>query len=116
MQEHNVKIFRMKDNIDVIAKYEEINGFEIKLIDPLIIGIEMREKEPVMMLLAWLPAVLLKKNEVILKINDLIMLEPTDDVIEFYISACNKHSIIEDEEYTEDMDNENIDSNKRILH
>jgi len=111
MQEHNVKIFRMKDNIDVISKYEEINGFEIKLIDPLIIGIEMREKEPVMMLLAWLPAVLLKKNEVILKINDLIMLEPTDDVIEFYISACSKHSIIEDEEYTED-----IDSNKRILH
>lgn len=114
MAQINVKIFRMMDGLDVIAKFEEINGFEIKLIEPLSISIELKKNEPVMLLHAWLPVLLLKNNEVILKNNDLITLEPTDDVVEFYINAISK--INNDLDNLEDIDDDDDEIEYKKLH
>lgn len=122
----NIKIIRLQSGEDIIANYIEDEENDTVLLDkPMhVILKRMANGRSVMMMMPWLPVEIIKDNEAILYMSDILsVFEPREDLIEHYDNVLNQ---FEDalNSYDEDYDVEDMDEEveeiqegtKRVLH
>ena len=125
---NNIKIVRLQSGEDIIANYMEDEENDTVLLDkPMhIILTRLPNGRSVMMMMPWLPVEIIKDNEAILYMSDILsVFEPREDLIEHYDNVLNQfeealNSIEDDDDendFEEDIEVEEIqEGTKRVLH
>ena len=125
---NNIKIVRLQSGEDIIANYMEDEENDTVLLDkPMhIILKRLPNGRSVMMMMPWLPVEIIKDNEAILYMSDILsVFEPREDLIEHYDNVLNQfeealNSIEDDDDendFEEDIEVEEIqEGTKRVLH
>ena len=122
---HNVKLIRMQSGEDIMASmFEQEDSEQIQLNDPMrLVFRRMPTGQTVMMMMPWLPVEIIKDNEAILYMSDILsVFEPREDLIEHYDNVLNQFEEALNS-YDEDYDVEDMDEveeiqerTKRVLH
>lgn len=84
---NNIKIVRLQSGEDIIANYYEDEKSESVMLDnPMhIIFKRMSTGQTIMMMLPWLPIEIIKQNNAIIYQQDILtIIEPKDELIEYY--------------------------------
>lgn len=125
MTNNNIKIVRLQSGEDIIANYMEDEENDTVLLDkPMhVILKRLPNGRSVMMMMPWLPVEIIKDNEAILYMSDILsVFEPREDLIEHYDNvlnqfedALNSYEEEDDEELDEEVE-EIQEGTKRILH
>ena len=87
LSETNIKIFRLQNGEDIIANFEQLVDTDIiKLIRPMhLIFKRIPTGRTVMMMMPWLPIEIIKENNATIYGTDILtVIEPKDDLIEYY--------------------------------
>jgi hypothetical protein len=114
---NNVKIVRLQNGDDIISTTEEIIEGQYLLTDPMLFDVTNRGPTSHIMLSFFLPAQLVKKNEVILSSKDILFItSPSDDFIEYYENSVDSLKKMETEnEFQEEMQGELTDKIRSLL-
>lgn len=89
MQTDNIKIVRLHNGEDIMAKYTEGDDETVLLDNPMqVIFKRIPTGQTVMMMMPWLPIEVIKENIATIFTSDILTtIEPKDDLIEYYGSA-----------------------------
>jgi len=93
---HNIKMFRLKSGVDIIAEVINEDGFTFKIKEPLVVELSTDSKtdKDYCNMYAWLPYQILASNEVTLDRNDVLFeMIPSEDFFEFYEVQLQKLEI-----------------------
>ena len=84
---HNIKIVRFKDGLDVVCNYSSVENNTIELDTPMMF--EVRNTNLVMQ--HWLPLAVMKERTAKIKMEEVLcILEPKDDFAEYYTNTVSK--------------------------
>jgi hypothetical protein len=106
---NNIKIVRLHNGDDIIGDITHQSNGSFDIYDPMVVEIDYRNKFAGLVMSHWLPFQIIKKNQVNLKTEDILfILEPSDDLTEYYISSVERiKEIMDAKESIEDLDEEN---------
>jgi hypothetical protein len=109
----NVKIVRLQNGEDIISIVEEIMDGQHLLTNPMSFEVTKRGDTSIIMLNFFLPVQLVKSNEVLMSIKDILFITtPSDDFIEYYENSVDSLKKMETENEFEDEVQEEL--NERI--
>ena len=114
----NIKIVRLHNGEDIMAKYTEGDDETVLLDNPMqVIFKRIPTGQTVMMMMPWLPIEVIKENIATIFTSDILTtIEPKEDLIEYYGTAVleaqqrmneqRNFSELDDEEEDEEDDSE----------
>ena len=85
----NIKILRLHNGEDIVAQYTEGEDETVLLDNPMhVIFKRIPTGQTVMMMMPWLPIEVIKENVATIYASDILtIVEPKEDLIEYYGSA-----------------------------
>jgi hypothetical protein len=106
---NNIKIVRLQSGEDIIANYYTDEESNLVLLDrPMhVIFKRLPTGKTIMMMMPWLPLELIKENNALIDLNDVLtVLEPREELVSYYVQAAfNSDNLIGDEEIGESLIN-----------
>ena len=111
MENRDVRIFKLRDNTDIIAECLSDNSIELELNAPYLLETLFDDDErPFMIIKPYLPIVFISENKCNIKCADVIELKPNERILEFYLNTIDKNDDLDDD-YQEDYNslNEEVD-------
>ena len=99
--DNSIKIVRLQSGEDIIADYvEDDNDDAVLLNNPMhIIFKRMMTGQTYMVMMPWLPMELIKENNAIIYSEDILtVVEPRDDLIEYYNNVVVNSQLDEEDE------------------
>jgi hypothetical protein len=117
---NNIKIVRLQSGEDIIANYYTDEESNLVLLDrPMhVIFKRLPTGKTIMMMMPWLPLELIKENNALIDLNDVLtVLEPREELVSYYIQiAVNSDVLIGDQEIGESLiGNEDEDDEEENL-
>lgn len=110
---NNIKIVRLQSGEDIIANYYTDEESNLVLLDrPMhVIFKRLPTGKTIMMMMPWLPLELIKENNALIDLNDVLtVLEPREELISYYVQiAINSDVLIGDQEIGESLIGEDSD-------
>jgi len=104
---NNIKIVRLQSGEDIIANYYTDEESNLVLLDkPMhVIFKRLPTGKTIMMMMPWLPLELIKENNALIDLNDVLtVLEPREELVSYYVQAAfNSDNLIGDEEIGESL-------------
>jgi hypothetical protein len=104
---NNIKIVRLQSGEDIIANYYTDEESNLVLLDrPMhVIFKRLPTGKTIMMMMPWLPLELIKENNALIDLNDVLtVLEPREELVSYYIQiAVNSDVLIGDQEIGESL-------------
>jgi hypothetical protein len=104
---NNIKIVRLQSGEDIIANYYTDEESSLVLLDrPMhVIFKRLPTGKTIMMMMPWLPLELIKENNALIDLNDVLtVLEPREELVSYYVQAAfNSDNLIGDEETGESL-------------
>jgi hypothetical protein len=82
-----INILRLKNGEDIVSYIDQYNKDELILREPMLVIIkpDYKSGQQIIGMDSWLPFQLLKNNEVVLKVSDVLLtMHPNDEFTEFY--------------------------------
>jgi hypothetical protein len=107
----NIQIIRLQSGEDVIGDITVKENGTLVVYDPMVVLVDYRNKVAGMVMRPWLPMQLIKKNNVTLRTKDILfVVEPTDELVEYYISGIEKlHQLLYAKDIMKDLDDEDYE-------
>jgi hypothetical protein len=117
---NNIKIVRLQSGEDIIANYYTDEESSLVLLDrPMhVIFKRLPTGKTIMMMMPWLPLELIKENNALIDLNDVLtVLDPREELVSYYIQiAVNSDVLIGDHEIGESLiGNEDEDGDEENL-
>jgi hypothetical protein len=104
---NNIKIVRLQSGEDIIANYYTDEESSLVLLDrPMhVIFKRLPTGKTIMMMMPWLPLELIKENNALIDLNDVLtVLDPREELVSYYIQiAVNSDVLIGDHEIGESL-------------
>ena len=106
---NELQILRLKNGEDIIGsvqQYSSNGNFEIT--EPMHVHVEFRGKQSNLVMAHWLPVQLIKKNQTVIKQEEVIaQFEPNTEFAEYYVSTVQKiHDALKAKELADNMNDE----------
>ena len=98
---NTVRIVRLQSGEDIIAGMTEDNEGDVVLLDnPMHLIFKRTTQGTVMMMMPWLPIELIKSNISTIYTSDILtVIEPKDDLVEYYDNVAHKTNLHAMEEH-----------------
>jgi hypothetical protein len=98
---NTVRIVRLQSGEDIIAGMTEDNEGDVVLLDnPMHLIFKRTTQGTVMMMMPWLPIELIKSNIATIYTSDILtVIEPKDDLVEYYGNVTHKTNLHAMEEH-----------------
>jgi hypothetical protein len=113
--DNSIKIIRLQTGEDIIATYvEDDESDTVVLNNPMhILFKRMMTGQTYMVMMPWLPMELIKENNALIYTEDILtVIEPKDDLIEYYHNVVDNSKLDEDDEnYLREKLFSSVDSN-----
>lgn len=110
-----IRIFRLQNGEDIIGIIDtEINHGQqnnITITEPMTIDLEYRGNQAGLIMRHWLPVQLIKKNESTISLSSVLtIIEPSDDLCEYYENTVEKiQEILDAKKLVDEMSDEEVD-------
>ena len=107
-----ITIVRLKNGEDIIGNVRIADDGLIYMQEPMTVDVVQKGNESGLVMSHWLPVQLIKKNEIILKPNDILTsFEPNADFCEYYVNTVRKISeLMKAKEAVDNMTGEEIET------
>jgi hypothetical protein len=107
--ENNIKIVRLKNGEDIIGNLA-ISNNDINIAEPMLVSLEHGHTNRLIMS-HWLPVQIIKKNETTIHMEDVLtLIEPNDDLVEYYSTTVSKIAeLLKAKDVVDEMEDEQIE-------
>ena len=113
----NIKLIRFVSGEDIICQVSDLDNGDYKVVEPMSVMIKDTGRQTGLIMQHWLPVQIIKTNEAVVKLRDVLTLVDVDvEFAEYYMNTVSEmNKILKQKELMDKMDDEEFEDVREIM-